>query len=102
MSDIPGNQPVYTMQIASSLTGLHPQTIRKYEKEGLIPPPARSHSLRLFSNDDIARLKLIKRLSDDGHNVAGLWSLLQILEIAQNNDYELQERLKKITEILPL
>ncbi len=71
---------VYIMGIAARLTGMHPQTLRKYEKAGLLLP-ARQHGLRLYSDDDIARLRMIKHLVEEGGlNLAGLRLALDIRE----------------------
>ncbi len=63
---------VYVMQIAAKLTGMHPQTLRKYERAGFLTPE-RSKTLRMYSNEDIARLMMIKRLVEvAGLNLAGV------------------------------
>jgi MerR family transcriptional regulator, heat shock protein HspR len=63
---------VYIMRVASMLTGMHPQTLRKYERAGLLEP-SRSKRLRMYSEVDIARLKTIKHLVDElGLNLAGV------------------------------
>jgi MerR family transcriptional regulator, heat shock protein HspR len=71
---------VYIMRVASMITGMHPQTLRKYERAGLIEP-ARNKNLRMYSEEDIARLKTIKHLVDDiGLNLAGVKVALSIQE----------------------
>jgi len=63
---------VYVMQVASMLTGMHPQTLRKYERAGFLAP-SRSNTLRVYSDEDIARLRMIKHLVDEGGlNLAGV------------------------------
>ncbi len=63
---------VYVMQVAATLTGMHPQTLRKYERIGLVMP-SRHYMVRLYSDEDIARLRMIKHLVDDvGLNLAGV------------------------------
>jgi len=67
------DEPVYTIAVASRLTGMHPQTLRKYERAGLLRPARPSGNQRLYSGDDIERLKRIQYLVEDrGVNVAGL------------------------------
>ena len=67
------NQPVYTMAVAARLTGMHPQTLRKYERAGLLTPARPSGNQRLYSEADIERLRRIQYLVDEkGVNVAGL------------------------------
>lgn len=69
---------VYIMRIASMLTEMHPQTLRKYERVGLLEP-SRSKKLRMYSELDIARLKTIKHLVDVvGLNIAGVKIVLDI------------------------
>lgn len=67
---------------AARMLGMHPQTLRKYERLGLIQPARTLGSMRLYSRDEIARLKFIKRLVDDrGVNLAGVQQLLDIAEV---------------------
>lgn len=69
---------VYIMRVASMLTGMHPQTLRKYERAGLLEP-SRCKKLRMYSDKDIARLRTIKHLVDDiGLNLAGVRIALKI------------------------
>jgi len=75
---------VYVMRVASMLTGMHPQTLRKYERAGLLEP-SRCKKLRMYSDKDIARLRLIKHLVDDlGLNLAGVRVALQIQDTILN------------------
>ena len=64
---------VYTMAVAARLTGLHPQTLRKYERAGLLTPSRKAGNQRLYSEADIRRLRRINYLVETrGLNVAGL------------------------------
>jgi MerR family transcriptional regulator/heat shock protein HspR len=64
---------VYTMAVASRLTGMHPQTLRKYERAGLLTPVRQEGNQRLYSEADIRRLRRIRYLVEvKGVNVAGL------------------------------
>ena len=63
---------VYVMRVASRLSGMHPQTLRKYERVGLLAP-TRIGLLRMYSDEDISLLKMIKYLIDHlGLNLAGV------------------------------
>lgn len=63
---------VYVMRVASRLSGMHPQTLRKYERVGLLAP-MRLGALRMYSDEDIAMLKMIKYLIGNlGLNIAGV------------------------------
>ncbi|HYU78194.1 MAG TPA: MerR family transcriptional regulator [Vicinamibacterales bacterium] len=67
---------------AARMLGMHPQTLRKYERLGLVRPERTIGSMRLYSRDEIERLRFIKRLVDDyGVNLAGVQQLLEIAEI---------------------
>lgn len=80
---------VYVMRVASMLTGMHPQTLRKYERAGLLSP-SRSKTLRMYSDEDIARLKVIKRLVDEvGLNLAGVELALKLQTATLNIKEEL-------------
>jgi MerR family transcriptional regulator/heat shock protein HspR len=69
---------------AARLLGMHPQTLRKYERLGLVQPTRTIGSMRLYSREELERLKLIKRLvGDGGINLAGVQRLLSIAEIVQ-------------------
>ena len=61
----PNIEGVYVISVASKMLSMHPQTLRKYERVGLVRPSRTDGMLRLYSQDDIARLKLIKYLVDD-------------------------------------
>ena len=72
---------VFVISVASRLTGLHPSTLRKYEGCGLLEPCRRSGRLRLYSPQDIARLRQIRSLVDDrGVNVKGVELALAVTE----------------------
>ena len=66
------------------MLGMHPQTLRKYERLGLVRPTRTVGSMRLYSRDEIERLKFIKRLVDEaGVNLAGVQQLLSVAEAMQ-------------------
>jgi MerR family transcriptional regulator/heat shock protein HspR len=72
------------ISVAARMLGMHPQTLRKYERLCLIQPARTIGSMRLYSRDELERLRLIKRLVDDaGINLAGVQRLLSIGEIVQ-------------------
>jgi MerR family transcriptional regulator/heat shock protein HspR len=74
------DEPVYVISIAARMVEMHPQTLRLYERQGLIKP-ARSGSNRLYSNKDIERLRQIQRLTQEmGVNLAGVEVILNLLE----------------------
>jgi MerR family transcriptional regulator/heat shock protein HspR len=70
------------ISIAAEMLGMHPQTLRKYERLGLIQPSRTMGSMRLYSREELERLRLIKRLVDElGINLAGVQRLLSIAEV---------------------
>jgi len=80
---------VYVMRVASMLTGMHPQTLRKYERVGLVRP-SRSNMLRLYSDEDVARLRMIKHLVEEvGLNLAGVELTLTMYDSILNMKREL-------------
>jgi MerR family transcriptional regulator/heat shock protein HspR len=75
-------QDLYLISMAARMLGMHPQTLRKYERLGLVQPTRTIGSMRLYSRDELERLKVIKRLVDDGGiNLAGVQRLLSIAEV---------------------
>ena len=75
---------LYFISVAARMLGMHPQTLRKYERLGLVQPARTIGSMRLYSQDQLDRLKLIKRLVDDGGiNLAGVQLLLSVAELIQ-------------------
>jgi MerR family transcriptional regulator, heat shock protein HspR len=72
------------ISVAARMLDMHPQTLRKYERLGLVRPARTVGSMRLYSRDEIERLKFIKRLVDDaGVNLAGVQQLLSVAEAMQ-------------------
>ena len=72
---------------------MHPQTLRKYERLGLVQPTRTIGDMRLYSREELERIKLIKRLVDEaGINLAGVQRLLSIAEIAQRLRPMVRER----------
>lgn len=72
---------LYFISMAARELGMHPQTLRKYERLGLVRPTRTMGSVRVYTRDEIDRLRLIKQLVDDaGINLAGVQRLLDIAE----------------------
>lgn len=72
---------VYIISVAARLLEVHPQTLRKYEKYGLVRPSRSVGMLRLYSEDDLIRLKIIKTLVDEyGVNLAGIAIIMDLIE----------------------
>src|SRR5260370_42441880 len=78
------DQDLFFISVAARMLGMHPQTLRKYERLGLIQPSRTIGSMRLYSRGELERIKLIKRLVDDGGiNLAGVQRLLSIADVLQ-------------------
>jgi MerR family transcriptional regulator/heat shock protein HspR len=74
-----GRRPVYIISIAASLAGCHPRTLRIYEEEGLLDPVRTDTNIRLYSDDDLERVRAIRYLTQTrGVNLAGVKLLLQL------------------------
>lgn len=72
------------ISVAAEMLGMHPQTLRKYERLGLIQPSRTIGSMRLYTREEIDKLRLIKHLVDElGINLAGVQRLLSIEEAMQ-------------------
>ena len=75
------SEPLYVISIAARMVGVHAQTLRYYERAGLIAPARSSGRFRLYSPWDIERLKLMKSLMEDlGVNLAGVEVILRLTE----------------------
>ncbi len=75
---------LYLISVAAKLLGMHPQTLRKYERLGLVQPYRTIGSMRLYTRRELERLKLIKHLVDElGINLAGVQRLLSIAEVVE-------------------
>ena len=72
-------KPVYMISVAARLTGMHPQTLRIYERKELVAPGRTAKSTRLYSEGDIDRLKYIQQLTQDaGVNLAGVKIIMEL------------------------
>lgn len=73
------NEPLFVISVAARLLKMHPQTLRKYEREGLIAPSRTQGNLRLYSDRDIEQLRQVKYLVEDrGLNLAGVQLVLDL------------------------
>jgi MerR family transcriptional regulator, heat shock protein HspR len=70
--------PVYVISVAAELAGVHPQTLRIYERKGLVDPARTGGGSRRYSDDDIERLRRIQDLTAEGLNLAGVKRVLEL------------------------
>ncbi len=71
---------VYVISVAAELAGVHPQTLRIYERKGLLEPARTSGGNRRYSNADLQRLRRIHELMEEGMNIAGVTRILALEE----------------------
>jgi MerR family transcriptional regulator, heat shock protein HspR len=77
-------EDLYLISVAARLLGMHPQTLRKYERLGLVQPHRRMGSMRVYTRHELERLRLIKHLVDElGINLAGVQRLLSIADVVE-------------------
>jgi MerR family transcriptional regulator, heat shock protein HspR len=94
--------PVYVISVAADLAGLHPQTLRAYEREGLLRPARTEGGTRRYSRRDVERLQFIRTLTqDEGLNLAGVKVVLELgekLEGSRRRIDELEEMVRVLAE----
>ena len=91
-------EPVYLISVVAKVLSIHPQTLRQYEREGLIEPSRTEGKMRLYSEKDLDKIKMILRLTRDlGVNLAGVDVILRLkqqLEECEATIDELRANLK--------
>ena len=96
------DEPVYLISVVSSMLDIHPQTLRQYEKEGLIEPSRTQGRMRLYSQRDIDKIKFVLQLTRKmGINLAGVDVILKLkeqMDIMSNEIKELREELSKVNK----
>ena len=80
---------LFSISVAAELAGLHPQTLRIYEREGLLDPARSAGGTRRYSRRDLDRLQEICTLTADGLNIAGIRRVLALLEETRHLQQEL-------------
>ena len=92
-SDVPDDAPVFVISVAATLAGMHPQTLRQYDRLGLVSPGRTAGRGRRYSARDIAVLREVQRLSqDEGINLAGIKRILEL----ENHVAALQARVLEL------
>ena len=94
---IDSDAPVFVISVAAQLAGMHPQTLRTYDRMGLVVPRRLAKRGRRYSARDVARLRLVQRLSqDEGVNLEGIRRILAM----QDELDELRARLEEMMAML--
>jgi MerR family transcriptional regulator, heat shock protein HspR len=83
------DRALFSISVAAELAGLHPQTLRIYEREGLLDPARSAGGTRRYSRRDLDRLQEICALTADGLNLAGIRRVLALLEETRRLEQEL-------------
>lgn len=104
------DQAVYIISVAAELAGVHPQTLRIYERKGLLRPARTAGNTRRYSERDIARLRMIQELTQAGVNLAGVRRILRLQQEVERTRRELaktaealereRHRRREVTRIL--
>jgi len=85
------DEPIYVISIAARLVGMHAQTLRQYERVGLVEPKRSRGNIRLYSRADVARLQQVQRLvSDLGVNLAAVEVILRMNQRIQQMEAEME------------
>lgn len=93
------NEPVYIISVAARLAGVHPQTLRLYEKEGIIHPKRSAGNIRLYSQKDIERTIEARRIIKKyGVNIAAVKLIIELEEEVKNLRKKISELEKKLNE----
>lgn len=88
------NQPVYMIGVAAQLCNVHPQTLRQYERLGLVVPSRVGAKNRLFSELDIMRVRRIQRLTQElGVNLAGVEIILRLLDDIEEMRVDMEQQM---------
>jgi len=95
--DRPGDRAVYIISVAAELSGVHPQTLRIYERKGLLSPARTSGNTRRYSERDIERLRAIQRLTqEEGLNLAGARMVMDLREELQRTRQRLERTRREV------
>ncbi len=92
--------PVYVISIAAQLSGMHPQTLRQYDRMGLVSPDRATGRGRRYSLRDIASLRNIQRLVGDGINLAGIKRIIELESAVANMAVEVAQLRIEVTALL--
>jgi MerR family transcriptional regulator, heat shock protein HspR len=90
---------VFMISVAAELAEMHPQTLRMYEARGLITPQRSPKNTRLYSYQDVERLRRIQRMTEEGLNLAGVENVLELEEQVERMRSELGRMRKRAAEM---
>lgn len=97
---VESDRGVFMISVAAELAEMHPQTLRMYEARGLITPKRSPKNTRLYSQDDVERLRRIQRMTaEEGLNLAGVETVLEMEEELERTRRELQRMRERAAEL---
>jgi len=100
LADNQVTEPCYVISVAARILGIHAQTLRYYERAGLITPSRTQGNIRLYSEGDIKRLRKVKQLMDElGVNLAGAEVILRMRERIQAMELELDNLRNQVRKL---
>ena len=92
--------PVYVISVAAELAGMHPQTLRQYDRLGLVSPGRSSGRSRRYSLRDIVLLRAIAKLTHDGINLAGIARIMELEATVARLDGEVAKLREEVNALL--
>lgn len=92
-------QATYVISIAAELAGVHPQTLRVYERKGLLHPQRTEGNTRRYSDNDISRLRRIQALTQEGLNLAGVMRVMELERDLARLEAHYEHALAQIAEL---
>ena len=99
-NQIPQDEAVYVISVASQLSGLHPQTLRQYDRLGIVSPNRTVGKNRRYSLVDIVKLRNVQRLVGEGLNLAGIARIMQLEEAVANMSLEVAKLRTEVDALL--
>ncbi|MBT2249277.1 helix-turn-helix transcriptional regulator [Arthrobacter sp. BHU FT2] len=94
--DINADQPIFVISVAAELADMHPQTLRQYDRLGIVKPSRAPGKSRRYSQRDVNMLREVQRLSQEGVSLEGIKRILEL----ENQVSALQRRVLELTEEL--
>ena len=92
-------EPVYLISVVAKVLSIHPQTLRQYEREGLLEPSRTEGKMRLYSEKDMDRIKMILRLTRDlGVNLAGVDIILQLKDQIKQSEAVIRQMKEELAK----
>ncbi|MEH0108614.1 MerR family transcriptional regulator [Tersicoccus sp. MR15.9] len=94
--DIDADAPIFVISVAAELAEMHPQTLRQYDRMGIVTPQRSPGRSRRYSKQDVDALRMVQRLSQEGVSLEGIRRVMQL----ENQVRALQGRVTELTEEL--